>query len=116
MNLFNIPTTFISHSIIIFCGSRGVKNKQSNVFSLVFEIAKKKKENKGHLWCYETHECQTIKNWKASQQSALANNWTTFGILMAWRLKIGNCIKQTRIWSMFQQIWVQQPCFPTKQS
>jgi len=49
MNLFNIPTTFKSHSIIIFCGSRGVKKKKSNVFSLVFEIAKKKKENKGHL-------------------------------------------------------------------
>jgi len=49
MNLFNIPTTFISHSIIIFCGSRGVKNKQSNEISLEFEIAKKKKENKGHL-------------------------------------------------------------------
>jgi len=50
MNLFNIPTTFISHSIIIFCGSRGVKYKQSNVFSLVFEIAKKKKKKKKEIW------------------------------------------------------------------
>jgi hypothetical protein len=38
-----LQQTFISHSIIVFHGSIGVKYKQSNVFSLVFEIAKTKK-------------------------------------------------------------------------
>jgi hypothetical protein len=44
VNLFNIPTTFISHLIIVPHGSIGVKYKQSNVFSLVLEVVGKKKK------------------------------------------------------------------------
>jgi hypothetical protein len=43
VNLFNTPTTFINHPIIVPHGSIGVKYKQSNVFSLVLEVANKKK-------------------------------------------------------------------------
>lgn len=50
VNLFNIPTTFISHSIIVPRGSIGVKYKQSNVFSLVLEVTNKKRRSSMMLW------------------------------------------------------------------